>query len=165
MLIVQSPQTNGQLQEKLLWKFHHFFGGSTSWFKCEELIGDWLDLTVLEAGKRGPAQKNKLVGDAAMYKGLLGRESLRAEERVKYFKDTLRLRFIQGAQSVFLWRFSQFIRARRENMEVVKWIGKFSVLLERLRDAWMEMLPMSAMSGTPSQQGHPMAKKITSVCD
>ena len=36
-------------------------------------------------------------------------------------------------------------------MEMVKWIGKFSVLLKRLRDAWMDMLPMSAMSGTRKQ--------------
>ena len=46
------------------------FDGPTSWSKYEEFIGDWLDLTVFEAGKRGPALKNRLVGDAAMYKGL-----------------------------------------------------------------------------------------------
>ena len=63
--------------------------GSTSWFKYEELIDDWLDLTVLEAGKRGPALKNTLVGDAEMHKGLLNRESLRAQDGVKYFRDTL----------------------------------------------------------------------------
>ena len=34
------------------------FDGSTSWFKYEELIDDWLDLTVLQAVKRGPALKN-----------------------------------------------------------------------------------------------------------
>ena len=45
--------------------------GLTSWFKYEELIDDWLDLTVLEAGKRGPALKNRPVGDAEKYKGLL----------------------------------------------------------------------------------------------
>ena len=64
------------------------FNGSTSWFKYEELFDDWLDLTQLEAGKRRPALENRLVGDAAMYKGLLDRESLRAEDGVKYFKDT-----------------------------------------------------------------------------
>ena len=52
--------------------------GSTSWFKYDELIDDWLDLTVHEATKRGPALKNRLVGDAEMYKGLLNREYLRA---------------------------------------------------------------------------------------
>ena len=65
--------------------------GSTSWFKYDELIDDWLDLTMLEAEKRGPTLKNRrLVGDAQMYKGLLDREPLRAADEVKYFRDTLR---------------------------------------------------------------------------
>ena len=42
---------------------------STSWFKYEELIDDWLGLAVLAAGKRRPALKNRLVGDAEMHKG------------------------------------------------------------------------------------------------
>ena len=40
------------------------FDGSTSWLKYEELIEDWLDLAVLLV-------KNRLVGDADMYEGLL----------------------------------------------------------------------------------------------
>ena len=27
---------------------------------------------------------------------------------------------------------------------MVKWIGKFSLLSKRLRDSWMDMLPMSS---------------------
>ena len=50
-------------------KIPPLFDGSTSWY--EELINDRLDLTVIEAETRGPAQKNRLVGDAEMYKGLL----------------------------------------------------------------------------------------------
>ena len=57
--------------------------GSTSWFKNEGMIDDWLDLTVFEAEKRGPALKNRLVGDAEMYKGLLDR---RAADGVKLFR-------------------------------------------------------------------------------
>ena len=120
--------------------------GPTFWFKYEELIADWLDLTVLEAGKRGPALKNRLVGDAEMHKGLLDRETPRSEDGVEYFKNTMRSHFIKGAQSVFLWRMYQFIRARRGNIEMVKRIGKFSLLWKRLRDAWMDMLPVSAMN-------------------
>ena len=71
-------------------KIPPLFDGSSSWFEYEELIDDWLDLTVLEAGKRGPALKNSLVGDAEMHKGLFDREPLRAEAGVKYFRDTLR---------------------------------------------------------------------------
>ena len=50
-------------------KIPPLFDGSTYGFKYEELIDDRLDLTVIEAGRRGPALKNRFVGDAAMYKG------------------------------------------------------------------------------------------------
>ena len=106
-------------------KIQPLFDGSTSWFNYEGLIEDWLDLTLLEARQRGPALKNRLVGAAEIYEGLLNRESLRAEDGVKYFRDTLRHQFIKGSRSVFLWRFNQFIRARRGNIEMVNWIGKF----------------------------------------
>ena len=57
------------------------FHRSTSWFKYEELIDDWLDLVVLEAEKkRGPVLKKRLVEDAGMYKGHFDRESLRAAD-------------------------------------------------------------------------------------
>ena len=82
-----------------------------------------------------------------MHKELLNRETLRAEDGLKYFKDTLRPHFINGAQSVFLCRFYAFVRAtKRRHVEMVKWIGKFSLLLKRRRDAWMDVLPVSAMS-------------------
>ena len=117
------------------------------------MIG-WI-LQCLKQEKPGPTLKNRLVGDAEMHKGLLNRESLRAEDGVKYFRDTLRPHFIKGAQSVFVWRFYQFIRARRGDIEMVKWIGKFSLHLKRLRDAWMDMLPMSAMSGERRRNQYP----------
>ena len=50
------------------------FKVSTSWFRYEELVDDWLDLTVLVAGK-WPALRNRLVGNAEMYKGLQARTS------------------------------------------------------------------------------------------
>ena len=71
------------------------FDGLTSWFKYEELIEDWLDLKVLEVSERGPALKNRLVGDAEMHRALLNRESLRAEDGVKYFRDTLRPHYVK----------------------------------------------------------------------
>ena len=132
-------------------KIPPLFNASTFCCKYEELIDDWLDLTQLEAGKRGPALKNRLVGDADMYEGLLNRESLRTADGVKYFRDTLRPHFIKGAQSVFLWRIDQFNRARRGSAKMVKWIGKFSLLLKLLRDAWKDMLPLSAMGEAQRQ--------------
>ena len=78
-------------------KMSPLFDGSTSWFKYEELIDGWLP-TQLEAGKRRPALKNRLVGDATVFEGLVDGESLRAEDGVKYFQDTLGPHFIKGAQ-------------------------------------------------------------------
>ena len=51
-------------------KIPPLFDGPTSWFKCEKLVYDWLDHTQLKTGKRGPALKSRLVGDASMYKGV-----------------------------------------------------------------------------------------------
>ena len=50
-------------------KIPPLFDVSTSCFKYEELIDDWLGLTVLDAGKRGPALKNRLGGDAGDAQG------------------------------------------------------------------------------------------------
>ena len=99
-------------------KIPPLFNGSTSWIKYEELIDDWLDLTLLEAGKRGPALKIRLVGEAEMHKGVLDRESLRDQDGVKNFKDTLRLHIIKGAQSIFLWR---FIDSLEQIEETLRW--------------------------------------------
>ena len=116
----------------MTWKIPQLFDGSTSWFKYEDLIEDWLDLTVLEVSQRGPALKNRLISELQKsVKGLLNRESLRADDGVEYFRDTLRIHYVKGAQNVFLWRFYLLIRARRGNTEMVDWIGKFSLLLKR----------------------------------
>ena len=91
---------------------------------------------MLEAERRGPALKNRLVGDVELYRGLLDREHLKTADGVKYFRDKLRPHFMKGTQSVFLWKFCQFNRARWGHIEMVKWIGKFSLLLKRLKDSW-----------------------------
>ena len=76
--IPQSGQINGQQGVGSRRRSLPLFDVSTFWFKYEELIDDLLDFTVFEAEKRGPALKNRLLGDAAMYEGLLDSESLRA---------------------------------------------------------------------------------------
>ena len=74
---------------------------------------------MLKDTKRGPALKNRLVGDAEMHKGLLKRESLRATNGVK-----------------------------RGSLEMVKWIGRFSdgqladVRHERENKDKVSILPM-----------------------
>ena len=63
--VAQNQRINGQLQVESLRKFHYtLMGLLTSWFNFEEPIDDLLDLTVLEARKRGPALKIRLVGNA-----------------------------------------------------------------------------------------------------
>ena len=52
---------------------------TTSWFKYEELIEDWLDAAVLDTSKQGPALKNRLRGNADKYRGLLNRDALRTK--------------------------------------------------------------------------------------
>ena len=127
------------------------FDWSTSWFKKEERTDYWLDLTQLEAGKRGPALNNRHVGDASMYKGLPDREPLRSEDGVKYFK-----KLWDTTSSKELWVFSSgdFFKklcVQGENMGMVKWIGKISSLLKHLKESWMDMLPTSSMSETRRQ--------------
>ena len=75
---------------------------------------------MLEVEKRGPALKNRLVGDAEMYKRPLDRESLRAADGVKYFRDTLRPHF----HSVFLWR---FINSHEQEEETSRWSSGLGV--------------------------------------
>ena len=77
--------------------------GKTSWFAFEDAIDDWCDITELESEKWGPALRNRLEGEAAVYKRLLERDELRQSNGrgVDYFKRMLRPHFVKGAQTVF----------------------------------------------------------------
>ena len=82
--------------------------GRSSWFAYEESIDDWLDITTLSPEKHGPSLKNRLYGDAAIYKPLLDRIALNdPTEGVNYFKSTMRQHFVKGNQCILLWRFCQ----------------------------------------------------------
>ena len=118
------------------------FDGRSSWFAYEEAVDDWVDITTLDPDKMGPSLKNRLVGDAAVYKPLLDRELLRDPANgVSYFKNTVRPHFVKGNQSVFLWRFFQFLRFYRGQQDLLRWIGRLSVVRKRLQDSWMDLLP------------------------
>ena len=75
------------------------FDGKTSWFAFEDAIDDWCDITELESEKWGPALRNRLEGEAAVYKRLLDRDELRQPNGrgVDYFKRMLRPHFVKGA--------------------------------------------------------------------
>ena len=56
--IAQSRHYNFQQEVESQHKFHHFLVNSTSWFKYEELIEDWLNLTVLDETKRSSTEES-----------------------------------------------------------------------------------------------------------
>ena len=118
------------------------FDGKTSWFAIEDAIDDWCDITELEAEKWGPALRNRLEGEASVYKRLLDREQLREPNGrgVEYFKRTLRQHFVKGAQTVFLYRFMRFMKNNRGNAEL-KWMTRFQIDGRRLEESWMDLCP------------------------
>ena len=118
------------------------YDGRSSWFAYEEAIDDWLDITTLPPEKWGPSLKNRLYGDAAIYKPLLDRGYLVDQESgVTYFKNAMRPHFVKNNQSVFLWRFYQFLRCYRGQMDMLRWIGRLCVIKKRVQDAWMDLMP------------------------
>ena len=125
------------------------FWWSPSWFQCEELIAHWLGLTVLEETKTRTRTEESTCRRRKMYKGLLNHDSLRATDGLKCYRNSLRSQLEKGAHNVFLGRFDQFNRTRRESFEMVKWIGMFSLCLWRLRSAWVGNLQMSDLRGEP----------------
>ena len=119
------------------------FDGKTSWFAFEDAIDDWCDITELEQEKWGPALRNRLEGEAAVYKRLLDRDDLRQPNGrgVEYFKRTLRPHFVKGAQTVFLYRFMKFMKNNRGNGDLMKWMTRFQIDGRRLAESWMNLLP------------------------
>ena len=91
----------------------------------------------------GPALRNRLEGEAAVYKRLLDRDELRQpnERGVEYFKRTLRPHFVKGAQTVFLYRFMKFMKNNRGNGDLMKWMTRFQIDGRRLAESWMDLLP------------------------
>ena len=53
------------------------YDGRGSWFAFEEPVNDWEDSCVLDRKLRGPALKNRLSGEAAVYKPMLDRDLLK----------------------------------------------------------------------------------------
>jgi hypothetical protein len=115
------------------------FDGRVSWLSYKEAIDDWCDITELDQAKRGPALRNRLEGDAAVYKPLLDRAALAAPTGVTYLKTQLRQHFVKGNQTIFLWRFFQLMKAHRGSQDLLRWIGRFAVLRKRLADSWMDL--------------------------
>ena len=125
-------------------KMPPFYDGKTSWLSYEDAIDDWCDITELEEEKKGPILRNRLEGEAAIYKRILDRDSLKVNEPlgagIDYFKRVLRPYFVKGLTNVFLYRFMQFVRFNRGLIDMMKWMTRFQILLQRLMSNWMDML-------------------------
>ena len=78
------------------------FDGKTSWFAFEDAIDDRCDITELEQEKWGPALRNRLVGEAAVYKRLLDRDELRQPNGrgVLYFKKNTETKGVKVGQPI-----------------------------------------------------------------
>ena len=132
------------------------YDGKTSWFSYEDAIDDWCDITELEDEKRGPALRNRLEGEAAVYKRVLDRDALKANDPpgagVDYFKRVLRPYFVKGATNVFLYRFLQFVRFNRGSADMMKWMTRFQILLKAYEqlDGHFGASHTSTSSGTSS---------------
>ena len=135
-----NPQSSTiRMTQQMTTKVAPAYDRRTSFFAFEDVIDDWCDITELEAERRGPALKNRLEGDAAQYKRLLDRELLKDPvEGMSYFKGFLRPHIIKGAQTVFLYRFMQFMKHNRGTMDLQIWMTKFQLTANRLIESWME---------------------------
>eukprot|EP00439_Symbiodinium_sp_Y106_P069279 s2822_g11.t3 len=70
-------------------------------------------------------------------KRLLDRGRLKNPENgVKYFKTFLRPLFVKGAANVFLYRLQQFMNLHRGNGNMLRWITKFQLSVQRMQEAW-----------------------------
>ena len=92
-----------------------------------------------EAEKRGPALKNRLVGDAEMYKRLLDREPLKAADGAKNFRDTLRPHFTKRSSECVLHP----SKKRKHGDDQVN--RQVFIALETLKGC-LDMFPLSTMS-------------------
>ena len=110
-----------------------------SWFNFEEMVADWVDITQVEEAKRGPSLKARLTGPAREYRHELDRNELRGPGGVQYFLDTLRVYFVRGRESVFLYRLFRFLYFKRKGMDMGPWLVKYSLVRRQLEEAWMDL--------------------------
>lgn len=131
------------MTQQMTTKIAPSYDGRTNFFAFEDAVDDWRDVTELEAEKRGPALRNRLGGEASIYKRLLDRDRLRGpNDGVDYFKRTLRPDFIKGAQ----YKFMQFMKHNRGTTDLQKWMAPFQIIGHGLMELWMDLQPDRPLS-------------------
>ena len=83
--------------------------------------------------------KNRLMGDAAVYKQMLDRDKLKAKDGPDYLLRELRPHFVKGKQNTYLYRLLQWFRLRRGRLDFHRWIAKYQLVCKRMMDAWMDL--------------------------
>ena len=61
-------QSTIHMTQQMTTKVALAYDGRTRFFAYEDAVADWCDITELEADKRGPALRNRLEDEAAVYK-------------------------------------------------------------------------------------------------
>ena len=88
-------------------------------------------------------------GEAAIHKRLLDRDRLKDPNNgVKYFKSFLRPLFVKGAANVFLYRLQQFMNLHRGNGDMLRWITRFQLSIQRMQEAWND----TYIAGLPAEE-------------
>jgi len=132
------------------------FNGVEPWYVYEELVRDWCDITSIEKDKQGPLLRQRLTGEALVYKPQIDKEKLKnanevsgIPQGVKYFLDFLRPKHLKNPAAFFLYRLVQYMRVHRGRMEIGRWCTRFDVLRMRLHEAWMDThVPFEPAHGT-----------------
>ena len=85
--MAEAYATSGDLKpgERFNTKTAPSFNGQERWYIFEELVLDWCDITVIDEDKRGAHLRNRLTGDAIVYKPQMDKEKLKGAGGVKYF--------------------------------------------------------------------------------
>ena len=95
---------------------------------------------LLPPGKRGPALKARLSGEAAIHKGDFDRDTVTSPtDRVatEHILTVPRPHFLKGAASTFLHRMFKHMHMRRGRMDLLRWISRYAIMKKRVLAAWM----------------------------
>ena len=116
------------------------------WLAFQKAIDDWCDIPELDDENRGPALRNRVEGDAAIYKGILDRDLLKAKRMVLRISVDLETFLCEESVNFVLCRFQHFVNLRRASSDLMKWMSRFQIhLMQTLEEKHGET------RATPSQ--------------
>ena len=106
-LVTTYSSTELRSGERFNVKIPPAFNGVEPWFVYEELVRDWCDITTIDKDKQGPLLRQRLVGEALVYKPQIDKAKLKSDketstgipEGVKYFLDYMRPKHLKSNQS------------------------------------------------------------------